>query len=82
MRIHICNYHVDPQSKDYRNGIRKWQERCRCGRLVLIEQSWDVSNDSILPKIKKVWYAYDGQYEKTTGNGSNDLSNTKPVDTQ
>ena len=80
--MHLCKFFIDQTSKDYQKGKRVWHERCRCGRLVMVELIWNVDDNSIIPTVKKTWFTYDGKFDRITGNGSNDLSNTKPVDTQ
>lgn len=63
---HRCRFSVIKKSvKDTLNG-KKWFEKCRCGRTVLVDCNLIVEGANS-PRIKKHWYDKEGNFERTTG---------------
>ncbi len=69
LRRHFCLYKVMARTVTKGSNGSKWAERCRCGRAKLVDWTY-VDRDTNSPKRTIRWYDTEGNYERTTGDGT------------
>lgn len=67
IKKHWCKYFRVKSTSYSSDGRNYWTERCKCGRLVLVDCNY-FNRDSKFP-IRKRWFDADGNFEKETGQG-------------
>lgn len=49
------------------NGGYRWTERCKCGKLVVVKQSFVETDGIVKPRVVKSWFNADGSWWRQTG---------------
>lgn len=63
---HWCRYWRVKNSNSRYNGSIRWIEKCKCGRIVIVDCKL-FNRDSNSPTVTKAWFNSDGEFEKETG---------------
>jgi hypothetical protein len=77
--IHYCSFVIIRRTLKNEDSKLAWVERCRCGRVVICDSSFNVGSANI-PRLTKHWYDREGNYLKTTGH--NTIDYPKIIDTK
>lgn len=64
--VHRCRYWPVKRSLQATAHGKKWVERCKCMRNVIIDSKYFVEGSNF-PQITKYWYSVDGDLERITG---------------
>lgn len=68
---HFCKYSLVRRSIKDVGLFKKWIERCRCGRFVLVDCKLFVGGSNS-PKVRKTWFDSEGNVSRITGTNNLD----------